>query len=41
VVIGVGNPDRGDDGVGRAVVRRLRERVPDDVTLLELGRRGA
>jgi hydrogenase maturation protease len=37
VVIGVGNPDRGDDGVGRAVVQRLRERVPDDVTLLELG----
>ena len=35
VVVGIGNPDRGDDGVGRAVVRRLRGRVPADVQLLE------
>ncbi len=34
-MIGVGNPDRGDDGVGRAVIHKLRGRVPADVTLLE------
>lgn len=27
-VIGVGNPERGDDGAGRAVARRLRTRKP-------------
>ncbi len=27
-VIGIGNPDRGDDGVGRAVARRLSEVAP-------------
>jgi len=26
LLIGVGNPDRGDDGAGRAVARRLRDR---------------
>ena len=25
LVVGVGNPDRGDDGVGPMVARRLRE----------------
>jgi hydrogenase maturation protease len=35
VVIGVGNPYRRDDGVGPAVVERLRERVPADVRLEE------
>ena len=28
LVIGVGNPDRGDDGVGRAVARLLRSHLP-------------
>jgi hydrogenase maturation protease len=35
VVIGVGNPYRRDDGVGPAVIERLRERVPADVRLEE------
>ncbi len=35
LVIGIGNPDRGDDGVGRAVIHKLHGRVPADVTLLE------
>lgn len=34
-IIGVGNPTRTDDGVGREVVRRLSGRVPDDVELVE------
>jgi len=34
-VIGLGNPDRGDDAVGVRVVRALRGRTPEDVTLLE------
>jgi hydrogenase maturation protease len=33
VVIGVGNPLRGDDGIGPAVVEALRGRVPDDTVL--------
>ena len=37
IVIGIGNPDRGDDGAGRAVVQRLRGRLPDDVVLVEQG----
>jgi len=28
LVIGVGNPDRGDDGVGRVVARLLRSHMP-------------
>ena len=28
MVIGVGNPSRGDDGVGRVVARMVRERAP-------------
>jgi hydrogenase maturation protease len=35
VVIGVGNPYRRDDGVGPAVIDRLRQRVPLDVRLDE------
>lgn len=38
VVIGLGNPDRGDDGVGPAVVTELRRDPPPGVELLE--RRG-
>jgi hydrogenase maturation protease len=34
VVIGVGNPDRGDDGVGPQVLARLQERVPGGVRLV-------
>jgi hydrogenase maturation protease len=33
-VIGVGNPDRGDDGVAAAVIERLRGRVPPGVRLV-------
>jgi hydrogenase maturation protease len=36
IVIGIGNPDRGDDGVGRQVARLLVGRVPDDVEVVEL-----
>lgn len=35
VVIGVGNPDRGDDGAGRAVARGLRAKLPGEVDILE------
>jgi hydrogenase maturation protease len=33
LVIGIGNPDRGDDGAAGAVIARLRERVPAGVRL--------
>ena len=36
-VIGLGNPDRGDDAIGILVVRTLRERISPDVTILEDG----
>lgn len=36
-VIGVGNPDRGDDGAGPEVARRLAGRLPDDVRVLVRG----
>jgi hydrogenase maturation protease len=36
VVIGVGNPDRGDDAVGLAVARRIRDAAPPGVTVTEL-----
>lgn len=35
VVVGIGNPDRGDDAVGRAVARALRGRLPDHVGIVE------
>jgi hydrogenase maturation protease len=35
LVVGIGNPDRGDDGFGPAVARRLRGRVPPGVGILE------
>jgi hydrogenase maturation protease len=35
LVVGIGNPDRGDDGVGRLVVRLLRGRLPADVRIEE------
>ena len=34
-IIGVGNADRGDDAVGRAVAGRLRDRVEAGVEILE------
>lgn len=40
-VIGVGNPFRGDDGVGRVVARRLRDRVPNGVGIVEASGEGA
>jgi hydrogenase maturation protease len=36
VVIGVGNPDRGDDGAGAEVLARLAGRVPAGVRLVRL-----
>jgi hydrogenase maturation protease len=35
VVIGVGNRDRGDDALGLEVARRLKDRLPQGVALLE------
>jgi hydrogenase maturation protease len=35
VVIGIGNPDRGDDAFGRTVAARLRDRLPEHVHLVE------
>jgi hydrogenase maturation protease len=37
LVVGIGNPDRGDDGFGSAVARRLRAHLPSAVHVLELG----
>ncbi len=36
IVIGIGNPDRGDDGVGRLVARSLDGRLPADVEIVEV-----
>lgn len=35
IVIGIGNPDRGDDGAGREVVRCLKGLLPDDMVAIE------
>jgi hydrogenase maturation protease len=35
LVVGVGNPDRGDDGFGPVAARQLRGRVPYGVEVLE------
>jgi len=37
LVVGIGNSERGDDGVGPRVARRLRGRVPAGVSVLECG----
>ncbi len=37
LIIGVGNPERGDDGAGIAVARVLKERVGPGVRVVELG----
>jgi hydrogenase maturation protease len=36
LVIGVGNPDRGDDAAGLAVARAVRNAAPHDVSVREL-----
>lgn len=36
-VIGIGNPDRGDDGAGPALLERLRGQVGRDVALIAHG----
>ncbi|HEX9039592.1 MAG TPA: hydrogenase maturation protease [Trebonia sp.] len=36
LVIGIGNPDRGDDAVGLAVARQVRAAAPAGVTVMEL-----
>jgi hydrogenase maturation protease len=35
IVIGLGNPDRGDDAAGRAVARQLRLVLPPEVAVAE------
>ncbi len=35
LVVGIGNPDRGDDGAGPLVVRRLVGRLPPGVAIVE------
>ncbi|MGA2793089.1 MAG: hydrogenase maturation protease [Roseiarcus sp.] len=37
LIIGLGNPDRGDDAAGRAVAARLKARVPRDMRVIECG----
>jgi hydrogenase maturation protease len=37
LVVGIGNPDRGDDGVEPAIAQRVSGRVPPGVSVLELG----
>jgi hydrogenase maturation protease len=41
LVIGIGNEYRRDDAVGLIVARRLREKVPGDITILEQTGEGA
>ena len=35
LIIGIGNPDRGDDAVGVIVAQRLRQRLPAQVPILQ------
>ena len=35
MVVGIGNPDRGDDGAGRAVARVLGQMAPDGAEIVE------
>jgi hydrogenase maturation protease len=35
LVIGIGNPDRGDDAAGRAAASRLKARLPKDIRVIE------
>jgi len=34
LIVGIGNPDRGDDGIGPLVVRQLAGRVPPSIRLI-------
>lgn len=36
LLLGIGNPERGDDAVGRLVARLLRGSLPDHVEIIEL-----
>ncbi len=36
LVVAVGNPDRGDDGVGRAVIDELARRAPTSIDLVDV-----
>ncbi len=36
IVIGIGNPDRGDDAAGRILARLLRRQLPRDIEVIEL-----
>ncbi len=36
LLIGVGNPDRGDDGAGRRVAQALAGELPEDIEILQL-----
>ena len=36
IVIGIGNPDRGDDAAGRLVARQLSHHLPPAITVVEL-----
>jgi hydrogenase maturation protease len=35
LIVGIGNPDRGDDAVGRIAARQLIQRAPADVRIVE------
>lgn len=35
ILLGIGNPERGDDAAGRVVVRLLRGTLPDEIELVE------
>lgn len=37
VVIGIGNPLRGDDAIGLKVIQKLSRKIPENVRLLECG----
>lgn len=41
VVIGVGNEFRGDDAVGLVLARRLKEKLPDTIDIIEHSGEGA
>ena len=37
MILGVGNPMRGDDSLGLEIVKRLKNRVPRNIKLIECG----
>jgi len=36
IIVGIGNPDRGDDAAGREAAKRLRGALADDIEIVEL-----